>query len=48
MKKAQRDRFEKGEISGSIYTIRMETYQKRLNEVKEMIPVLRARLGKKK
>jgi len=48
MKKAQMDRFKKGEISESIYKIRMEKYSQRLNEVKGTIPVLEAMLKEKK
>ena len=48
MKKTQEERFKKGKISELIYDIRMEKYNKRLNEVKQMMPVLKARLKKKK
>jgi len=47
MKKTQEERFKKGKISESIYKIRMEKYNQRLNEIKEMIPVLEEQLKKK-
>jgi len=48
MKQAQTQRFEKATIPEFVYNIRMKTYQKRLNEVKGMMPVLKARLRKRK
>jgi len=48
MKKVQTERFKEGKISEFIYKIRMETYNKRLNEVKEEIPVLEAMLKREK
>lgn len=49
MKKTQIERFKKGNISESIYKIRMEKYTERLNEVKQTIPVFEAMLkGKRK
>jgi hypothetical protein len=49
MEKTQIERFKEGNISESVYNIRMEKYTKRLNEVKQTIPVLEEMLkGKKK
>lgn len=42
MKKAQVERFETAEISESVYEIRMEKYNERLEEIKRRIPVLEA------
>jgi hypothetical protein len=47
IKKTQIGRFEKGRIPESIYRIRIEKYNKRLNEIKETIPVLEAMLKRK-
>ena len=46
MKKTQAERFEQNKISGLVYNIRMEKYKKKLNEIKEMLPVFEARLKK--
>ncbi len=48
MKKAQEDRFKKNIISGLVYNIRMKKYQEREQEIKQELPVLEARLVKKK
>lgn len=42
MKKAQVERFETAEISESVYEIRVEKYNERLEEIKRKIPVLEA------
>ncbi len=42
MKRAQKERFKEGKIPDFIYKLRMDKYNKRLNEVKETIPVLEA------
>lgn len=47
VKKAQRERFEKGTLSDSVYQIRMAKYNERLAKVKQMLPVLED-AGKKK
>ncbi len=47
IKKAQADRFKKATLPASIYNIRMEKYNQRLNEIKQTLPVLRAMLKKK-
>ncbi|MFA5084590.1 MAG: hypothetical protein WC475_04415 [Candidatus Paceibacterota bacterium] len=44
MKKTQTERFKKNEISGLVYGIRMKRYQKRLQEIKEELPVLESGL----
>ncbi len=44
MKKAQVERFETAEISESVYEIRMEKYNERLEEIKARIPVLESML----
>ncbi len=46
MKKTQEERFGKGTIPNSIYNIRKEKYNRRLNEIKETIPVLEGMLRK--
>lgn len=46
MKKAQVDRYETAEISESIYEIRMEKYNERMEEVKRTLPVLESMLKK--
>lgn len=48
MKKAQTDMFKEAKLSRAIFNIKMEKYSKRLNEVKETIPVLEAMLKKAK
>jgi len=40
MKKTQIERFKEKRISEMVYNIRMEKYQKRLNDIKEILPVL--------
>lgn len=44
MKKVQLERFEENKISGLVYNIRMKKYQERLQEIKQELPVLEARL----
>lgn len=46
MKKAQEERFKKNIISGLVYNIRMKKYQEKLQEIKQELPVLEARLDK--
>ena len=46
MKKAQEDRFKKNSISGLVYNARMRKYKERMQEVKNEIPVLEARLAR--
>ncbi len=48
MKKAQVERFETAEISESVYEIRMEKYNERLDEVKSTIPTLEAMVKEEK
>ena len=48
MKKAQEERFKKNIISGLVYNIRMKKYQEKLQEIKQELPVLEARLEKAK
>jgi len=48
IKKAQSDRYKKGTIPKFLFDIKMAKYRGRLNEVKEGIPVLEARLKGKK
>ena len=48
MKETQRDRFETGKLSGPIYEIRMDKYNKRINEIDQKLPVLEAMLKGKK
>jgi len=47
MKKAQKDRFEYGKISESMYNLKMEKYKERMNKIKAKIPVLESILRKK-
>lgn len=47
MKKAQENRFKKQTIPDSLYKVKMNTYTKRLEEVKEQLPALEARLSGK-
>lgn len=47
MKKAQIDHYQKGIIPAETYRIKMAKYRERMIEIKEMMPVLKARLGKK-
>jgi preprotein translocase subunit SecG len=44
IKKAQTERFKENKISASLYKISMEKYQKRMQEIKEELPVLEERL----
>ena len=44
MKKAQEERFKEKKISGIIYNIRTEKYQKRMSEIKEILPVLEKKI----
>lgn len=46
MKKAQKERFETSTLPQSVYNIRMEKYNERLNHVKRNIPVVRNILKK--
>lgn len=46
MKKTQEERFSKGTIPNSVYNIRVEKYNRRMNEIKEIIPVLEAMMRK--
>lgn len=48
MKKAQTERYKTSKIPALVYNIRMKKYQERLNEIKETLPVLEARLRKEK
>ena len=48
MKETQRERFETGKLSGPIYEIRMDKYNKRINEIDQKLPVLEAMLKGKK
>ncbi len=48
MKKTQTERFKENKISGLVYDIRMKKYQKRLQEIKEELPVWEGRLIKLK
>lgn len=48
IKQTQIDRFQKGRISESIYKLKVEKYTKRLNEVRQDLPVLQAQLKKEK
>ena len=43
MKKNQEDRFKSNSISGLVYNIRTEKYQKKLQSIKEELPVLKKR-----
>jgi len=47
IKKTQKDRFHKEKLSRYIYHIRIEKYTKRLNEVRENIPVIKGMIDKK-
>lgn len=47
MKKVQDERFNKGKISDSVYTLRMDKYRDKLAEIDRTIPVLEATLKKK-
>lgn len=48
MKRAQSDHFEKRTMTRETYEIRMKKYKERMVEIKETMPVLKARAGKKK
>jgi len=48
IKKTQKERFHQDKLSRFIYHIRMDKYTKRLNEVRENIPVIKQTLKKKK
>ena len=48
MKETQRDRFETGKLSAPIYEIRMDKYNKRINDIDQKLPVLEAMLKGKK
>ena len=45
--RAQKDRFKKGSISGLTYNIRIRKYKERVQEIKEVLPVLEAKSKKK-
>jgi len=45
IKKIQLQRYKDKTISSSVYNIKMEKYQKRLNEIKEVLPVLESQLN---
>lgn len=45
MKRTQEERFKENNISGLVYNIRMKKYQEKLNELKEILPVLQNRLS---
>ncbi len=47
MKKAQSDLFQKKKISRETYEIKMKKYKERMLEIKETLPVLKARIEKK-
>ncbi|MBI2085680.1 MAG: hypothetical protein HYT71_04165 [Candidatus Aenigmarchaeota archaeon] len=47
MKKAQYEHFQKGTLPKESYGIKMGKYKERMLEIKELVPVLKARLGKK-
>ena len=46
MKKAQVERFKENKISGLVYNIRMKKYEEKLNDIKQELPVLEARVKK--
>ncbi|HIG97772.1 MAG TPA: hypothetical protein HA230_05525 [Candidatus Aenigmarchaeota archaeon] len=48
MKETQRDRFETGKLSAPIYEIRMDKYNKRINDIDQKLPVLEVMLKGKK
>ncbi len=48
MKKAQSDHFEKRTMTRETYEIRMRKYKERIAEIRETLPVLKARAGSKK
>jgi broad-specificity NMP kinase len=48
LKKAQEERFKENKISGLVYNIRSRRYQEKIQEIKEELPVLEARLKKEK
>ncbi len=48
MKTAQLDRFKRGVIPDTVYKIRMEKYNTKMNDLKQKIPVLEAMLKKNK
>jgi len=46
MKKAQRERYKLGSISGLVYRIRMKKYRERLSKMEEELPILETKLEK--
>ena len=44
MKKCQTERFKEGRISALVYNIRMKKYGERLEEIKQILPVLEMRM----
>jgi hypothetical protein len=44
MKRTQEERFSKGTLSGLIYNIRMDTYRRKMNNIKEKMPVIESQL----
>lgn len=44
LKKAQTQRYKEGKISGLVYNVRTERYNKKLDDIKEMLPSLEAML----
>lgn len=48
MKKAQYEHFQKGTLTKESYEIKMGKYRERMREIKELIPVLKSRIGKKR
>ncbi|MEK6885438.1 MAG: hypothetical protein AABX17_00560 [Nanoarchaeota archaeon] len=48
MIRTQNERYKENKISGLVYNIRIKKYQERINEIKESLPVLEAKLHDKK
>jgi predicted small secreted protein len=46
IKRTQEERYKENKISGLVYNIRIKKYEKRIQEIKEELPVLEARLKK--